>query len=287
MKRFKKIYFVCSLLLLGFLSSCDQENIGPKYENKEGLTFANKVLNAETVDPNNTKFTVDLYRTDGSTPLSGPVTLKAVLPNKTELAGVTVTDYSFAVGETKTLITVDVNPLPIGVVLDLTLSIPEELASVSGITTTALKVNKAYIWQSLGQGKYVDNWISGVEYPVEILKAEGFDRYRAVQPYKETMAKDDGDWGDWIDTSTVPYVEFWTTENSLVSFASFYTGLNYQADSKQKIFAHHPSAFANIGVTFNKWLNSKTVQLAPYYYIDGLGGWNQTQKNDQIIITLP
>lgn len=287
MKHFNKIYFVFSVLLLGLLASCEQENIGPKYESKEGLTFVNKALNAATVDPNNTKFTVDLFRSDASVALSGPVTFKAVLPNKTELSGVTVSDYSFAVGEAKTLITVDVNPLPIGVVLDLTLTIPEELASVNGITTTNIKVNKAYIWESLGKGTFLDNWSSGVEYPVEILKADGFDRYRVLNPYVETLKNDDGEWGDWIATSSAPYIEFWTTENNLVSYSRFFLGLNYQADDKQPIYAYHPSSFANIGVTFNKWIDSKTVQLAPYFYIDGVGGWNQTQKNDQIIIKLP
>ena len=36
-----------------------------------------------------------------------------------------------------------------------------------------------------------------------------------------------------------------------------------------------------------KFLDAKTIQLAPYYYIDGLGGWNYTQKNGIITITLP
>lgn len=56
---------------------------------------------------------------------------------------------------------------------------------------------------------------------MEILKAEDFDRYRAVEPYAETMKNDDGEWEDWIATSMPPFIEFWTTEGSLVSFASF------------------------------------------------------------------
>ena len=29
------------------------------------------------------------------------------------------------------------------------------------------------------------------------------------------------------------------------------------------------------------------IQIAPYYYIDGLGGWNYTQKDGVIYIVLP
>lgn len=291
MKKLNKILFACSILLLGFMTSCEQENIGAKIDlqtdSVTGLTFINKVLQKETVSANKPTFTVDLLRSDVSEPLTGSINLKATLPDKSELAGVTVTDFSFAEGEAKTSITVNVNPLAIGVVLQVELTIPANLASKSGVATTTIEVNKAYSWTSLGKGSYVDNWASGVAYSVEILKAEGFDRYRAVTPYAETMANDDGEWEDWRATSTTPYVEFWTTTDNLVSFERFFLGVNYQADSKQPIYVYHPSAFKDIGVTFNKWLDAKTVQLAPLYYVDGVGGWNNTQKDGVIIITLP
>jgi hypothetical protein len=37
----------------------------------------------------------------------------------------------------------------------------------------------------------------------------------------------------------------------------------------------------------NVWLDSKTLQLAPYYYINGVGGWNYTEYDGVIVITLP
>ncbi|MFV0391653.1 MAG: hypothetical protein ACK5KP_07215 [Paludibacteraceae bacterium] len=287
MKRLNKVFLLCSVLFFVLFTSCEQENIGTKYDNKEGLTFSNSSLTDKTVQATNPKLTVDLYRSDGSIATSGAITFKAILPDKSELSGVTVSDYSFAEGETKTVITVDVTPLTIGVVLTMELTLPEEITSVGGISETTFKVKKAYTWQSIGQGKYLDNWTSGVEYPVDIQKAEGFDRYRVINPYVETMKNDDGDWGDWIATSSAPYVEFWTTENNLVSFASFFIGVNYEADSKQPIYAYHSSSFQNLSPDFSKWVDAKTVQLAPYYYITGLGGWNNTQKNNIIIITLP
>ncbi len=287
MKHLKTIYFVCSLILLGLFTSCEQDNIGTLYEKLEGVSFANTNLTSATVQPNNPTFTVDVFRGDVSGTLSGSVTMKAILPDKTELSGCTVSDYSFAAGETKTTVTVNVDPLPIGVELKVQLSIPKEAVSLDGISTTNVTVNKSYVWTSLGKGKYIDNWASGVEYEVEIQKAEGFDRYRAITPYVQTLKHDDGDWGDWIASSSAPYVEFWTVENNLVRFATFFIGVNYQADTKQPIYAYHASSFANLSPAFSKWLDAKRVQLAPYYYINNVGGWNKTQANGVIIITLP
>lgn len=137
-------------------------------------------------------------------------------------------------------------------------------------------------------GTYVDNWASGVEYEVEILKAEDFDRYRAVEPYTETMKNDDGEWEDWIASSMPPYVEFWTGDDGLIKFYSFFLGVNYEGDAKQPINVYHPASLnSELPIELNKWIDDKTVQLAPYYYITGLGGWNNTGANGVIIITLP
>ena len=38
---------------------------------------------------------------------------------------------------------------------------------------------------------------------------------------------------------------------------------------------------------FSKKIDAKTYQLAPYYYINGLGGWNYTEYNGVILIALP
>jgi hypothetical protein len=287
MKHLYKICVFCSLLVLGFVS-CEQDNTGALYEDVSGVTFANAKLNSVTVQATNPTFTVDLLRGDSSSPLSGNVTFEATLPDKSSLEGVTVSGYSFGAGETKTTITVNVDPLEIGVVLSMKFTIPDNaLTPVSGIGTLSVDVQKAYTWLPLGKGKYVDNWVSGVEYPVEIQKAEGFNRYRVLNPYVETLKNDDGEWEDWRATSSAPHVEFWTTENNLVSFLPFFLGLNYQADSKQPIYAYHASAFSGLSPDFSKWVDSKTVQLAPYFYIEGLGGWNNTQKNGVIIITMP
>ena len=158
-----------------------------------------------------------------------------------------------------------------------------------------MKVSKAYEWESLGKGTYTDAWTTasdnypdGVTASVEIMKAKGFDRYRIMAPYKEYLASSEGanSWGNWIASSSPAYVEFYTEDN-IIYYDDFFIGLNYEGDKSQPIYACHPSGFKDISSDHNKWLDDKTAQFAPYYYINGVGGWNNTQYDGVIIITLP
>lgn len=289
MKYLNKITVLLSFLTLGLLTSCDQDQEGPEYTG-QGVTFSSGTLTSVVVSPNAPTFTVDILRTDVSTAQSGSVSLTAVLADKdkTPLAGCTVSDYSFAAGEGIATVIVNVEPLAIGIELNLTLSIADNNIAVSGTNKTSLVVSKDYNWQLLGKGTYTDNWSSGVTYEVDIYKAEGFDRYRVMDPYTESLKNDDGEWGNWISLGTVtPHVTFWNTTDGMVTFSPFAMGINYQGDNSQPIYAYPPSAFVGLPSTFNKWIDAKTVQLAPYYYIDGVGGWNNTAADEVVVITLP
>lgn len=289
MKYLNKITVLLFFLTLGLFTACDEDQKGPEYTG-QGITFSSGTLASVVVSPKEPTFTVDILRSNTSGTLSGSVSIIATLAdkNKTPLTGCTVSDYSFADGEAMSTVTVNVEPLAIGVELNVTLNIADADIAVGGTDEATLGVSKDYNWQLLGKGTYTDNWSSGVTYDVDIYKAEDFDRYRVMDPYTESLKNDDGEWADWISLGTVaPHVTFWTTTDKLVSFSPFSMGLNYQADMNQPVFAYPPSAFQGLPLTFNKWIDNKTVQLAPYYYVDGVGGWNNTNANGVIVITLP
>ena len=127
-----------------------------------------------------------------------------------------------------------------------------------------------------------------IAYDVEIQKAEGFDRWRVIAPYDESMKNDDGGNGDWLAGEAAPYIEFWLTDAGYVDYNEFFTGLNYQADGNSPIYAYPPTAFDGLDPKFNKFLDDKTVQLAPYFYVPSLGGgFDYTAVEGTIIITLP
>lgn len=272
------------------LTSCDQDNESANYNTKsEGLSFTATTLASIEVPASSPEFTIELVRGNTATATTGSVNVVGKVDN-VELAGITVSNYSFAAGENSTTITVNVAPLEIGKVLTLTLTIAsEDAVSLGGHQSTTLTVIKAYEWESLGNGYFLDNFF-GMESEPEILKAVGFDRYRVMAPceaYRNDPANSDD---DWIATWSAPYIELWV-ENGLVFWNEWFTGQNYDADSASPIYAYHPSAFASLADpsfwTYSKFLDAKTIQLAPYYYIDGVGGWNYTQNDGMVYIVLP
>lgn len=292
MKYINKIYVLLSFLTIGLFTACNTDQEGPTY-NAQGVAFSSGALTSVVVSPNDPTFKVDVFRANANGAVSGNVTISSATykdskGNDVPLEGCTVSGYSFAEGETMTSITVNVEPLNIGIDLTLVLAINSEEIALGGASSTSIGVSKDYNWQSLGTGTFTDNFAIGHTYDVEILKAEGFDRYRVMEPYAESMINDDGENGNWVATSSAPYVDFWTVSGTKeVRFNAFFIGLNYQGLATNAIYAYHPAAFGISGA-FNKWVDDKTIQLAPYYYIEALqGGFDYTAQNDIIIITLP
>jgi hypothetical protein len=172
---------------------------------------------------------------------------------------------------------------------------------------TTVKISKDYNWNSLGKGLIVENWwFENGDAPasVEIMQAvENPAIFRVVNPWKPiadavgaglngnqtniqfTLLKV----GDEFRGQTV-------SQKDLVFFDRSNTGYHhssYDAD----IWILHPSEFSSLG-TEDKWLYSRvtayqanglpaTIQLAPYYYMFGVGGWNHTQEDGIVQITFP
>ena len=174
----------------------------------------------------------------------------------------------------------------------LELSIDDADVSVGGVKTATMKVSKAYEWKLLGVGKFADNWL-GYSSDVEIYKAEGFDRYRVKAPYAAYLASEQAvaDWGaDWLaPTTSVNQLDIWI-EDGLAFYEDFPLGINYDGDKAQPIYGCHPSGWSSMqdpSFWAHNMMGDGYIQLAPYYYIDGLGGWNNTQYDGVIVITLP
>ena len=285
MKYIKSLFSILMLLSLCVFTSCEQENEGVIYDaNNQGLSFTFNTFEF-SAPANNPVISVPVYRAVANDAYTASITVA------TEAPGVTApSSVSFAAGEHET--TIDINlgsELGVGVKATITITLNEADASVGGVAETSVSAYKEYVFESLGMGTFQDNWALGGTYSVEIQKAQGFDRYRVIDPYKEGLTNDDGAWENWIAMGTrCPYIEFWETgEGDLILFNNFALGINYQAVASQPIRAYHASSFSGTNPEFSKKLDAKTYQLAPYYYINGLGGWNNTEYDGVIVITLP
>ncbi len=283
-------------------ASCNTDNIGAEYYGSnegQGITFAAAKLTATAVQASSPQFQIPIYRSNIIGDFTGSVTATGTIDGEAADC-FSVSGFTFKSGEAKTDITVDVSALEIGKVLALTLAYTDSVnMSPTNIEKVTVNVSVEYTWQSLGTGTFVDAWTTGsdanpdgVVAKVEILKAEGFDRYRVVKPYVEYLSSSQGaaDWDNWISLgSTVQNLEIWI-EDGLAFYEDFPLGLNYQGDSSQPIYGCHPwgwSAMQDPSFWAHNKMEGKTIQLAPYYYINGLGGWNYTQYDGVILITLP
>ena len=285
MKYIKSLFSILMLLSLCVFTSCEQENEGAIYDaNNQGLSFTFNTFEF-SAPANNPVISVPVYRAVAGDAFTSSITVSTSAPGVTAPSSV-----SFAAGEQET--TIDINlgqELGVGVIATITITLNEADASVGGVAETEISAYKEYVFESLGMGTFQDNWALGGTYSVEIQKAQGFDRYRVIDPYKEGLTNDDGEWENWIAMGTrCPYIEFWETgEGNLILFNNFALGINYQAVASQPIRAYHASSFSSTNPAFSKKVDNKTYQLAPYYYINGVGGWNNTEADGVIVITLP
>ena len=287
--KINKILFGFTIVLAALFTSCNKDNEGAIYNNQggAGLSFTASTLSSVEVPASNPVFDVEIVRGNIVGAASGNLTATLKVGDN-ELPGVTVSGYDFADGQNSTTVSVNVSPLEVGVVGSLTLTIADADASVGAIKSATMKVSKAYEWESLGKGAFVDNFFGFVSEP-EIMKAKGYERYRVMAPCEDYRLNPDPS-DTWVASWSAPYIELWV-EDGLVFFEKYFTGQNYDGDKTCPIYVYHPSAFSDLNSLefwqHNKFLSDKVIQLAPYYYIDGLGGWNKTQTDGMILIQLP
>ncbi len=194
------------------------------------------------------------------------------------------TSVSFAANEYETACVLNVSEMEVGTSYKGTVAIAadEEVNKDKVIMSTAFTLGKAYTWVSLGEGQWFDQLalMSDTSYgiqPVEVLKADGFDRYRVIGPYANTDQLAAA-WGaSSLGGSKNSSVEFWVLEDGThVAWDGWWCpGILYDGDGTD-IKAYYPSSLnASLAADNAKsmFVEEKVVAFYPYWYIDGLGGF--------------
>lgn len=162
--------------------------------------------------------------------------------------------------------------------------------------STPFRVAKASAtdgYKKLGTGTYTDNFF-GVSKSVEIWQSTEYTNYfHIIEPYTGGS--------DYMELIVMPQGatlnEVAITKSNLVLFWDTNTGI-YNNKYNDYIWACHPFEFTNYDSnesywTYNKVLSyqnnnlPKEVQLAPYYWIEEVGGWDHSQENGVVKITFP
>ena len=268
MKFKHSIIFMALLAITSMFASCSEGEYWDEYiEEAEKYSFAcsasNYSVSAADV-PSEIKVQVYRNTTNGSVVL--PLTVSGATEVLNAPASVSFEDGS-AVAEL--VFTVGGSP-EIGVKYTATATIGDESVSVSGNGSVAVSLLVNYIWNEWTIGTFTENFI-GFQADVKIMKADGAKAYRIMEPYKEYMMGDGYSEAQWAAYSC-PYIEF-TVDGSAVSFQTFKVDTY---DGTNMIYGYLPSDLAASVASYDalsKLIDKQTVQIVPYYYVPGLGGW--------------
>lgn len=277
---------------------------------------ADKPVNAQVYFPTTNGATVDLSKDK----TSFDVTLMRAKTDEAITVPITATgdgsfftiptSVSFAQGVDKAVLSISYNPesLEYDTYSEIKLTIGDESATTPyGMAQYVFKAGIPAPWTSLGKATFSDAFLFANKYSVELQRNDlNPSLYRLVDPYSEGLTKE----GFTSNGDQSPYVEFTLlkpgdkigdvtiTMEDLVYFPYYCTGFfNTSNDYNTNVDAHHPSDFSSLNSeaawTFNRVLQYQAdgtpagVQLAPYYYMNGHGGWNNTQADGIITIIFP
>ena len=308
MNKIKNILSAMLLLALplAFTACCDDVEYSP----------ADKPVNAQVYFPTTNGATVDLSKDK----TSFDVTLMRAKTDEAITVPITATgdgsfftiptSVSFAQGVDKAVLSISYNPesLEYDAYSEIKLTIGDESATTPyGMAQYVFKAGIPAPWTSLGKATFSDAFLFANKYSVELQRNDlNPSLYRLVDPYSEGLTKE----GFTSNGDQSPYVEFTLlkpgdkigdvtiTMEDLVYFPYYCTGFfNTSNDYNTNVDAHHPSDFSSLNSeaawTFNRVLQYQAdgtpagVQLAPYYYMNGHGGWNNTQADGIITIIFP
>ena len=274
----KKIFKAISALTLGliFVSSCSVDNVNETYSpTKDEVSFVQTISVNREIASQDVTYDIIIGRSsfdkDLTVSLSSDFTEGVVCPPS----------VTFKKGEGSAVISLDISGMEVSKQYKGKVSIadPTLINEKISITSITLTLQKAYTWVSLGEGEWFDNLALMTETSfgirkVEVLKAEGFDRYRIMNPYNDASIAAAG----WVvGGARNSSIEFWVLENGQnVAWDGWWCpGILYDGAGTD-IKAYYPSALNSTLAAEDaksRFFEEKVIGFYPYWYIDGLGGF--------------
>lgn len=280
MKILNKIGIAAALAVTALISSCSDKGYWDEAPLEQAYSF-NAANYTENLKPGPQDIRIALHRSDNSGAESVDVTFT---PGQGCPSDITVeSPVTFAAGSSTAEVTIHIADANPPYTYSGTLEFSGK-ASYSGIAKCTLKMPVNYTWVSIGTGKFYDGFVMDDQmFDVEILQAEGFQRYRVMNPYKEFYESGGAeDYGDMYGSNGSSYIEFWQTSNDQLMFNAWSTGLLYQGSKEQPINAYPWNALSSGVEGYDIWAEPGTALLSPIYYIPGVGGFGQQQYAVQI-----
>lgn len=260
---FKSILGIAAASLLAV--SCNVDAVTTKFDpntiDGNGVTFLQTVATDTELPASTTQFTIMVGRAKAAEAQSVPVV--STLPEDI----VCPTSISFAAGEYEAPLVLDISKMGVGSTYKGTVSLGGLTGSDKNFSNTSVSCTfaKAYSWVSLGKGQFLDTFWEGILADVEILKADGFEIYRVMNPYAESKEG---------DGSGPAYISIYNLGGGQAKFDTYLTPYLY--DEGMYVKAYFPSEFRDTYAQYDelsKFMDNYYFAFVPVWYVDGLGGW--------------
>lgn len=317
MNKIFKSAFVALVALIGLtMTSCVN-----KYDYDAATASGEQVY----FDNSTSKVALSKDATSFTVPVLRVATTEAAtiaLTSKDESGIFTIpSSVSFAAGENKALVTIGYDPtkLEYDDFKSITLSLSDtSYGTPYGSSSLSFLAGIPSPFVTIGKAKFMDSWMYDAETYFDVTLQQNEinpDIYRIVNPYNEILVKG-GYSPNYVKKGPSEYLTFQLrhageevggailTRDNLVTFEPFRTGYyisDYDSgDTDGEVWGFHVSddtfhsswhveaAYLKSCVTAYKEDGTPgQINLAPWYYVIGVGGWNKSQEDKQIEIIFP
>lgn len=317
-KIFKGV--VLSLLAVAGLASCSSDDYS--YSPAETPTNAQvffPVSNTSSFTLSDDAEAINIPIKRGKTEEAITVNLMVKIAQKAS-AFTIPTSVSFAAGQSDAVIPVNYDPTQMEYESKDTISITigdETFTTPYGNSVQKLFVTLPSPLNLLGTGTFEDTWVWGGKGKVQIYQNKlNPNEYRIMNPWEAVLtalAEEDGeDPADYLadlNGRQSPYINITVmqpgntladvtiTQKDLIYYGQINSGYFNEGDYNEDILLLHPSSFTSLA-TESSWTYNRVIewqenglpgriQIAPYFYMMGIGGWNYTQRDGIITIDFP
>ena len=295
----KILFKTIAIALAGaaMLTSCNKEQISETYTPAEGdglFSFNATSTAAFEFSEDNKVLNLDVYRATTNGTATVQITSTQTVGNETVNVLDVPAELTFEDGNGRAVLSITANDnMEAATNYSVTISLAEGSVSPGGNASITLTVSQAYNWISLGMGQFYDNLglavdLNGDEQlttpeelqiqEVEILQAEGYDRWRIVNPWgnREAVALS---WGSSavLDEYSA-YWEFYLLEDGVhVSWDGYVVpGILYTSLGEQIIYEVpsdvNPDAYAEMDDAI-RFVSDGIIQLNPAASIENTTSW--------------
>ena len=292
----------CASALFAACSDDDDYSWAPMTGGNQ-VYFSNTLPSSINLSKSANTFAIPVSRVDSAAAATYNVTLDA-----DELFVTAPASVSFNAGQAVADLVLTYNPDTLAYDLFRTIKVTiadENNTNDYGNKTYSFKAGIPSPYVTVGKGTITENFVYGATVKVTIMQnSENKNVFRIMSPFEGLAAAVDEE----LDGNQEPYIqltllqpgdEFYKvpiTQEGLVGYEDINTGY-YHSSYEADIYMLYPGRMTKYAgeefFQYNRVVEWQAnglpgrIQLAPFYYMFGVGGWDQTQSDGMVIIDFP